>query len=195
MTISSLQDHFQENHGVLTSKELLKLGLSYYKIRQLLHDKILEKVKRGVYTFRDNSEDELGLLTKLIPKGVFCFHSAAYIYNYTTSIPLKHHVAVHHKANLNLPDFPPIKLYYWQKNQYQIGVIKKEVNGVFINIYDREKTICDYIKFRNKLEVSMVKEVLQTYLSDSNRNIVQLKKYSRELRISTILDHYLELLI
>ncbi|WP_367392116.1 type IV toxin-antitoxin system AbiEi family antitoxin domain-containing protein [Lewinella sp. LCG006] len=195
MNVSLIQNWFKENHGVMTSKELIELGVTYYSIRHLLAEGIISKIKRGVYLLNDTSEDENGLIVKLLPKGVYCLQSAASIYNYTTSVPLRYHIAVHNKANHNLPDHPPIKLYYWKDSQYELGIEEKEINGVNIKIYDREKTVCDYFKFRNKLEFTSVKEVLNSYLRDTNRDIVRLKKYSRVLKIDKVLDHYLEVLI
>lgn len=186
---------FEENHGILTAKELNELGVTYYSIQQLLADQVIERIKRGVYILNDGSEEELGVVFKLVPRGILCLISAAYLHDYTTNIPLRHHMAIHNKDVYHLPDHPPIKLYYWKNAQHELGVEERTYNGVSIKLYDREKTVCDFLKFRNKLETSVVKEVLKSYLRDRNRNISKLKYYSKELRISTVLDHYLEVLI
>lgn len=185
---------FEENHGILTAKELRELGVTSYSIRQLLKDQVIERIKRGVYVLPDGSEEELGIVRKLVPRGILCLGSAAYLYDYTTHIPLRHHVAIHNKDVYHLPDHPPIKLHYWKNAQYEVGVEEGIHNGVAIKLYDREKTVCDFLKFRNKLETSVVKEVLKSYLRDRNRNISKLKQYANKLRISTVLDHYLEVL-
>ena len=194
MNISLIRSWFEENHGVLTAKELNNLGISYYSIRRLLKENIIEKVKRGIYALSDSVE-EYGLIMKLVPTGIWCLQSAAFQYNYTTHIPSRHHLAVYNKDNYNLPEFPPIKLYYWMKAQYELGQEEKDYNGLTIRIYNREKTVCDYLKFRNKLEKSEVKEVLNEYLKDPRRDMVTLKRYSHELKISTVLDQYLEVLL
>ncbi|MEZ4848654.1 MAG: type IV toxin-antitoxin system AbiEi family antitoxin domain-containing protein [Bacteroidia bacterium] len=195
MNISLIKNMFQENHGVLTTRELKDRGLSHYEIRQLLEDKVIDKVKRGMYILSGSNEEEYSLVTKLVPNGIFCLQSAAFLHNYTTSIPLRHHLAIYTKDRYNLPEYPSIKLFYWQKAQHELGVLDIIHNHVPIKIYDREKTICDFLKFRNRLETSMIKEVLQSYLKDPKRNIVRLKNYSKKLKISSVLDHYLEVLI
>jgi len=195
MNTSLIRNIFQENHGVLTTSELKELGISDYNIRRLLEENVIDKIKRGLYVLSDSDEEEYSLVSKLVPSGIVCLQSAAFIHNYTTSIPLRHHLAIYTKDRYNLPDYPPIQLYYWQKSQYDLGVVEIEYNGVKIKIYDREKTVCDFLKFRNRLEISMVKEVIHSYLRDSEKNIARLKKYSKELKISTVMDHYLEILI
>ena len=195
MNTLTIQNLFEANRGVLTSKELMRHGLSYYAIQRLLDKGVLDKIKRGVYTLTDSDEHEYGLITKLVPKAVFCLQSAASFYNYTTQIPLRHHLAVFTKSKYTLPKHPPIKLYYWQKSQYELGVEKELVDDIEINIYDREKTVCDFMKFRNKIGMDVVKEVLKSYLKDPKRDIVKLKRYSHELSISTVVDQYLSILI
>lgn len=190
-----IENLFRDNHGVMTSKELIDNGVTYYTIRNLLSSGYITKVKKGIYTISHETESELGLVKKLIPSGVICMQSAAIIYDYTSKVPLRYHISIDNKSKINLPDYPKIKLYYWSKAQRDLGIDKISHNGIDIRIYNKEKTICDYIKFRNKLDYSEVKEVLKSYIRDTDRNISQLKKYSKELRISTVLDHYLESMI
>jgi len=192
---SIVESLFRDNHGVMTSKELLENGVTYYTIRSLLSSGYIEKVKRGIYTLAHESEDELELVNKIVPNGILCMQSAAIVYDYTNKVPLRYHLSIDNKSRVNLPDYPKIKLYYWSKSQRELGIEDKNHNGVNIKIYNKEKTICDYIRFRNKLDYSEVKEVLKSYMRDSNRDIVRLKTYSKELRIRTVLDHYLESMI
>ena len=195
MKKSIVESLFRDNHGVMTSKELLENGVTYYTIRSLLSSGYIEKVKRGIYTLAHESEDELELVNKIVPNGILCMQSAAIVYDYTNKVPLRYHLSIDNKSRVNLPDYPKIKLYYWSKSQRELGIEDKNHNGVNIKIYNKEKTICDYIRFRNKLDYSEVKEVLKSYMRDSNRDIVRLKTYSKELRIRTVLDHYLESMI
>lgn len=194
MNNSVIQKLFNSNKGVLTSRELRQQGVSNYAIRQLLAKGAIEKIKRGIYTLNDAEEHDYGIINKVIPQGVFCMLSAATFYEYSTHIPLRHHVAVYKKRKYTLPDHPPIKLYYWEKSQYELGVEKGLIDGITINIYNREKTVCDFLKFRNKVGIDVVKEVLKSYLKDPKRDIVKLKQYSHDLKISTIVDQYLTIL-
>lgn len=196
MKKSIVEGLFRDSHGVMTTKELLDSGVTYYTIRQLVSSGYLSKIKRGIYTLSDESEEELGLIKALIPSGILCMQSAAIIHDYTSKMPLRYHVSIDNKVRChNLPDYPKVKLYYWSKQQLNLGVEEIDVNGINVKIYNKEKTICDYVKFRNKLEYSEVKEVLNSYMRDANRNISQLKKYSKQLKINNVLDHYLESLI
>ncbi|MFK7971151.1 MAG: type IV toxin-antitoxin system AbiEi family antitoxin domain-containing protein [Bacteroidia bacterium] len=191
----AIQKLFKANQGVLTSRELMNQGISHYDIRRLLAKGIIAKVRRGIYTLNDADEHDYKVITKLIPQGIMCMFSAASFYNYSTHIPLRHHLAIYKKRKYTLPEYPPIKLYYWEKAQHELGVEKALVDGVSINIYNREKTVCDFLKFRNRVGADVAKEVVKAYLNDPKRDIVKLKRYSHELKISSIVDQYLTILI
>ncbi|MEO1513745.1 MAG: type IV toxin-antitoxin system AbiEi family antitoxin domain-containing protein [Bacteroidota bacterium] len=186
---------FMENKGVLTSRELQSAGYNHYSIRKFLQKGAIERVSRGKYVFHEFDENEYFLAQQIIPTGIICLLSAAAIYDYTTFIPKKYHLAIKSNYYPSLPDYPPIKLYYWRKKQYELGVIQQSVSQSTLNIYDKEKTVCDFLKFRNKLDPSIVKEVLKSYIKDEERDFAKLKSYSKDLKIESILSNYLEILL
>ncbi|MEM6394854.1 MAG: hypothetical protein AAF741_00805 [Bacteroidota bacterium] len=76
---------------------------------------------------------------------------------------------------------------------YGEGVRRVNYSSLEINIYDREKTVCDFVRLRSKVEHATLKEVLNHYLSDQNKNLERLKAYSKALRVEKYLDRYLSL--
>lgn len=58
-----------------------------------------------------------------------------------------------------------------------------------------EKTVCDFIKFRNKVGLDVTKEVLKNYLAFRERNLNDLMVYAKQMGISTIVRQYLEILV
>jgi hypothetical protein len=100
-------------------------------------------------------------------------------------------MAIPNKSKVVLPPFPPIKIYYWSNNYYNLGKVRDKE----INIYTIEKSVCDAIKFRNKVGTDIATEVLKTYLKRSDRNIDLLIKYAKSLRVESILMQYMEVLV
>jgi len=193
--IENLRKLFSDHEGVLTAKQLYENGINKYSVRQFLQKGYIEKFSRGVYTFSDSDEEEYSLIHQVIPHSIICLLSAAAIYNYTTHIPNEYSLAVKNKDKPTLPESPPIKIYYWKKSQYYLGIKSMLLNESYIMIYDKEKTVCDFVKFRNKLDKNVVKEVLKSYLSDKERNLQKLKEYSKLLKIETLLTDYVDKLI
>ena len=179
----------------MTARQLKEIGVTYYRIRQLLSDEIIYRVKRGVYALTDFYDHDEGVIRNVLPTGIYCMATAAFYQQLTTRIPLAHHMAVPRKSKHTLPDYPPIELYYWNETAYRTGITRLEVNGAWVSSYDREKTVCDYFRFRNKLEISQVREILRTYLAFHDRDLDKLARYARLLRIHKILRPYLDYLV
>ena len=59
-------------------------------------------------------------------------------------------------------------------------------------IFDVERAVCDVVKYRNKVGIDVMAEVLQAYLKRPDKNISLLMDYASKLRIRNTLNHYLE---
>ena len=75
----------------------------------------------------------------------------------------------------------------------ELGVETIEMNGYSIRIYDRERCVCDAIKYRNKIGIDVMSEILSAYLKDEGRNLDKLHKYAVTLRVQSILKRYFEI--
>lgn len=194
-TTSDIKKLFEQGGGVLTTQELEEGGVSYYYIRKMVENKQIERIKQGVYRWLDDESDELVEVQKIVPQGIFCLFSAALLHDLSTFVPSEYHLAIPRKDKVSLPDYPPIKIYYWDDDQYSLGlsIIKKE--NVGLRVYSLEKTVCDFIKFRNKIGLDVTKEVLKNYLALRERNLHKLMALAKELGISTIARQYLEILV
>ena len=56
-----------------------------------------------------------------------------------------------------------------------------------------EKSVCDAIRYRNKIGIDVSSEILKNYLSRKERNITRLAAYAKSMRIAGILNNYLEI--
>lgn len=194
-TTSDIKKLFEQGGGVLTTQELEGGGVSYYYIRKLVENNQIERIKQGVYRWLDDESDELVEVQKIVPQGIFCLFSAALLHDLSTFVPSEYHLAIPRKDKVALPDYPPIKIYYWDDNQYSLGLSIFKRENVGLRVYSLEKTVCDFIKFRNKIGLDVTKEVLKNYLALRDRNLHKLMALAKELGISTIARQYLEILV
>ena len=148
-----IEQVFQDNNGFVTTKTLKSYGVHYYQINKLLAKQTISKIKHGVYKWNEgaNDKDELLEVARLAPKGVVCLLSAALYYELTTFVSAQYQIAIPRKDKITLPDYPPIKLYYWSDVAYQLGRQSVKIDDDIIAIYDIEKTVCDSIKYRDKI--------------------------------------------
>ena len=84
-----------------------------------------------------------------------------------------------------------IKVFYIEPKILQIGVDYYEKMGIKIKIFDRDKTICDVMRYRNKLDVEIFRKSIKSYINDQNKNLKNLELYSKKLNIQDKIDKYL----
>jgi len=182
---------FESQRGYLHAKQLNGRN-QYYQLKELVERGEVVMIKRGLYKHtKIVVENDWAEVNKIVPNGIFCLFSAWQFYGLSTHIPAEYHMAIPAKSKIKLPSFPPIKIYYWIPDYYSLG--KSVEEG--IAIYNLERSVCDAVKFRNKVGKEITSEVLRNYLSKKDRSIDLLIKYSKELRVENILKGYLEVML
>lgn len=196
MSISShIQEIFTRHHGIVDAGTLLAEGINYYQLNQLVESGAVHRLKRGLYKWSDTDNYEMADVARMVKDGVFCLHSAALFHELSTFIPGEHHMAIPDKSKVVLPPYPLIKLYYWDTVPYQTGIQEVTLNGAPVRIYNPEKTVCDMIRFRQRVGMDSMKEVLKTYLNKPNRNLSLLLQIAKTLGIEGVMRSYLEILV
>ncbi len=186
-----IQTQFKDHKGWLRSADF-KYNSSYYKLLdELKKQGKVEQVKRGLYKWIDdvNELNEFAYISKLYSSGVLCLFSAWAYYELADDVPSAFHIAFLHKAKPIIKPYPPIKAYFWTEKYFELGITR--LDGV--RIYDMERSVCDAIKFRNKIGVDTMEQVLKTYLKRKERDINKLTYYATALRIEKIATPYLKM--
>ncbi len=188
---------FHNQSGYARTRDIKEKGLHHVYLKELQEEGIIIKVKHGLYSLSDNSQfDTLAEAQLSITDGILCLGTALAYYNLTTWDPSEIHIAIPKGRKITLPDYPPIKLYYFSGLFYETGIVKEKLEtDHIIQIYDKEKTICDVIRYRNKIGIDIMNEALNEYIRSKDKNLNKLNGYARKLRISSVLNKYLEVLI
>ncbi len=133
-------------------------------------------------------------IESIVPNGILCLWSASSdIHQLTTSMPQAYHVAIKRDRKVKVPSFPKIELHHYTSNILEIGVMEKIIDGFKVKVYDVERCVCDAVKFRNKVGIDAVQQIINNYLSRPKRNIFsKLMDYARRLRVGNILENYLQ---
>lgn len=182
----------------ITTAELKSMGYSYYKIGRLEESGALQRVNRTTYENLSFSGDENDFYSAevFVPNGVICLMSAARYYDLTNFLPDAVDVAIERKKKVNtLPDWPAIRIYYFNPARMEIGVREVTENENTFHIFDIEKTVVDIIYYRNKVGIEETSEVLNNYLKRRERQIDRLYAYAKQLRCEKVVRTYLEVLL
>ena len=191
-----LYELFAQNKGYLTSKLIRGHRSLYYQLKAMLEAGSVIQIKRGLYRHVDFAEEaNWGEVCKAAPQSVLCLFSAWQFYGLTTSISSFVHITIPVRKKPLLADFPPVKIYFWSADYYEIGKVQTTYNGEQIRIYDLEKSVCDAIRYRHKIGTEITIEVLRNYLKMPDRNLDKLMKYAENMRIATVLNQYLTVML
>lgn len=181
----------QGRGGLITTSEV-KNRSEYEQLRRATEDGTLMRIRNGVYAEASALANTIIDVERIVPRGVVCLYSAFSYYQLSTQVPSSVCIAIDAKRKVRLPDFPVIDLYYWKKENLSFGIIQRNIAGYNVLITDMERTVCDAVKYRNKIGLDVCGEVIDSYLKTENRNISQLHQYAQKLRVKNILSKYLE---
>jgi len=193
ISINKIEKEFRKNGGIMKTCELNSMGLSSRQIRKLLNDEIITKIKRGYYILKDTTPPEKVIISRLFPKAIIYLESALLYYNYTDRIPNAWQIAVEKHSNPNKYDisYLPIKPYFIKEKYLSIGIDTISIDEINIKIYDREKTICDVLRYENKLENEVFTNSIKRYIEDDKKNIRRLIEYAKKLKVTKKVQTYI----
>lgn len=182
----TLRAVFNRYGGVMRTAELKKEGYYYKKIQGLIEDGEIEQVRRGYYQYSgEESFSDIPAITTLFPDGVICMESALDYYGYTDRTPAAWHLAVDSKSTRTrfYIDYPVVKPHFIQSDRYLVGIEEAEIDGRSVKIYDRERTICDLLLHKNKVDGEVYNIAIQRYIRDPKKKEVRLMKYAKLLHV------------
>jgi predicted transcriptional regulator of viral defense system len=178
--LSLLDDH----GGFIRTADLTEAGIHNVYLAELVDEGTLVRIKNGLYIETEGETVSGFYETQLaLPRSVICLSSALSYYNLSTFEPAKVHVAVPRDDRTLRPEFPPVRLFSFSGARYETGIIQEPIEGHMVRIYDREKTICDVIRFRRTLGETIAYESLRTYVAGTEKNLDRLLEYAGKLRM------------
>lgn len=186
---------FRRNKGYARMKELKNSAVHTRTISAAVKEGIIEKITPGLYKLTDYPFDEnesLASVCNAKSNAVICLLSAAAYYDLTTFIPTEIYVAVPHNTDKFELSYPPIIVYYFIDKYYKLGIEVVDTQSGKIKIYNREKTIIDLFRYKNKLGEDVFLEVLKNYLKTKDRKVNELAEMAQKLNLYKNMEPYIK---
>ena len=193
-----VQKVIKDKGGIAKTSDFTASGIKNYEVAALCKKGFIERIRRGFYQLPySNQITEEQLIQELLPQGIVCVESALFHYGYSDFAPREWSVAVPRTAFRSVKKIEefPIKAYYIQKGFLTIGKSVDNFNGVELAVYDRERTICDCFKYRTKLDNETFNKAVNAYAADGNKNLANLSKYAKEMKLYTKVMNVMEVLL
>jgi predicted transcriptional regulator of viral defense system len=189
---------FRKNKGILRVSTAIKYGIPKHIIYEMIRNQDLVPEARGLYRLAESEplgNPDLVQVSLLIPRSVICLISALYIHGLTTQIPKQVYIALPQGVKERKIDYPPLRVFHLSKRPFLAGIEKHIMDGITVQVYDKEKTITDCFKYRKQIGMEVTLEALKDYMRQPSPNVHRLMNYAGINRVEKLIRPYVETLL
>jgi predicted transcriptional regulator of viral defense system len=186
MCVEEYKKVFDKHNGVIKLSDFTKEGFHNTMLGYLIDKGHVAKIKTGYYEWQyEEPVSDAVIIGKLFPEGIVCLESALYLHGYSDRTPTSWHIAVSKNKTKSkyLIDYPPMKFYFIIDRYLEIGKITILYEGHELSIFDRDRTICDLIRYENKMDKEVFNKAIRAYVADSKKNINRLFEYAKDMNV------------
>jgi len=184
-----------EKHGLIRTADAVKAGISRATISQLAKDGTIERIAHGLYIQSNDLPDELYLLQRRSKKIVFSHETALFLHDMAERTPIQHTLTIPSDSKLSPSLSSGVKIYYVKPELHDMGICSVPSKmGNDVMVYNAERTICDILRSRNRVDSQTVAAAIRYYTARKGQDYGLLSKYAEVFHIMKLLRHYLEVL-
>lgn len=172
------------NNGFLRNKDLVDNNIPSVYLTRLVNNNVIERVSRGLYVRTNSLPDDLAILQNKSKNAIYSNMTALYLYGFSDRLPIKYDITVNSGYNGSLQEVDNVNLFYTKKELLNLGeIVYRLDSGNLIKVYDLERTICDVIKNKNRLDQELVNKALRKYFYSKEKNTLKLYEYAKKMKI------------
>ena len=194
--MNTLKEYIQENL-IITNKEAEELGYTRRNLSELTKRGQIERLRPVLYQLKGKVIEDFVLISSNSNRIIFSHQTALYLHDLSDRTPNVFHISVPQGYNAShiKKRYEDLQVHYVKKELYELGKSEiKSPQGNLIPVYDIERTICDIIIDREKIDKQIFTEAIKRYFKSPNKNLRRLIKYSRLFNIEDEIRKYMEVL-
>lgn len=195
MKTQEIIERFRQNGGQLRMSQILETGTARSVLYSLRDKGTIVQVSRGLYRLAglpEFREPDLCVVSLRCPRAVLCLVSALSYHGITTQIPHEISIALPRGARTPRITEPPVRVFFFSGQTFEAGVETFDLDGVSIRVYDREKTLADCFRFRNRIGLDVFLEALRLYKDAGSTKPGLILDYARICKVEKGIMPYLE---
>ena len=182
----------EQNNGILYVKDLEKHNIHRQYLKKLEEEEYIIRVIKGLYVKSDKDINEFFIMGERYKSGIFSHNTALYFYHLTDRTPIN--LDMTFPTTQRISNYS-LNIHYIKQEHLLLGATTLDLeDGTKIKIYDLERTMCDIIRDRNKIDPQIFNTAMKEYFKSPKRNLNLLYKYAKKLKIDKILKQYMEVL-
>ncbi len=171
-------------NGYLTTKDVNDNNIPRFYLTKLIKEDKIERVSRGVYIKKNELVDEFVILQSKSKNAIYSNTTALYLHGFSNRIPIKYDITINNGYNGSLQKEDDVNLFYTKRELLELGVINYKLDsGNIIRVYDLDKTICDIIKNKKKIDAEIYNKAIREYFYSKKKNTLKLYEYAKKMNI------------
>lgn len=194
--IEKLEKLIKDQHGTVLSSDLTRYDIPRTYLSMMVEEGRLERMDRGVYASIDSVQDEMYAMQSKYSKLIFSHETALFLHGLTDRTPFEYAATVPSGYKVVEKISERFKIYYIKKDLHNLGLC--EVLSSFGNrimAYNVERTICDIIRSKNRIDIQIFNDALKRFVNKKSADYFLLIKYAKEFKVEKKLKEYLEILL
>ena len=193
---SAILEALKKNNNVITTAQVVELGFSRYLLSKYEKEGLLERERQGVYVLPNSVHDDMYTLMLRSGKIIFSHDTALFLNGLSERTPFMHSVTIPNNTRVSKVIQEECVCYYIKPELHQIGMtIRKTTLGNRVRCYNAERTICDLLRSRNRLDEETVIGAVKNYTASSDKDLNLLAVYASKFRVYKELKRYMEVLL
>lgn len=189
-------DVLKKNNNIITTAEVVRLGFSRYLLSKYEKEGLLERERQGVYVLTDSVHDDMYTLMLRSGKIIFSHDTALFLNRLSERTPFVHSVTIPNNTRVSKVIQEECVCYYIKPELHQVGVItRKTTLGNEVLCYNAERTICDLLRSRNRLDEEVVISAVKNYAASTDKDLNLLSVYALRFGVDKVLKRYMEVLL
>jgi len=192
----AVQKLLSQGNGMFFAHQATEIGLHRQHLANFVKSGLLERAERGIYISSDTLDDVLFWMQQRARKIIYSHETALFLHQMSDRTPIRYSITVpsSYKASDVIKKY--CKIYYIKQELIDLGRTEKPSGmGHTIITYNLERTLCDTIRSRNKIDSQIVIDALKNYARNKDKDLHRLYKYAVYFGVKNIIHQYMEVLL
>ena len=182
--------------GMLRTSQVIAAGISKPMFYDYVRSRDLERAAHGIFISKDSWVDSMYLLHLRFEQAVFSHETALFFHDLTDREPMEYTVTVKTGCNPTKMKAEGIQVFTIKSELHGVGITTAQTPfGHTVPVYDMERTVCDLLRSRSRIEIQTFQGALKAYVRRKDKNLRTLMQYAGMFRVEKILRQYLEVLL
>lgn len=194
--IDQINKIIEKQNGIILASDLTGKDIPREYLSRLEKLGRIERVACGVYVKSDSVGDEMFYMQLKVPKIIYSHETALFVHGLSDRTPDKYSITVPSTFTVSAEIKSNYKVFYIKPDLYELGKIAGEtIFGNRIMLYDMERTICDIVRSRSRIDIQIFNDALKRYSKLQTADLNKLYHYATILKTDKLLKQYMEVLL